>query len=495
MYLKKYKIEMDPPPKPPRKRRKFKAGGMLREDDEEAADAVEIHTEMRATDQGLQEITWKQPIWLNHKNTQPDARASGASSQDTSQSSAERHLDRSDPIGDDPTMFNDDVPATEINENHPRTQNSYLEEYVKRCHTMLEALLSREALTGNTKCAHCSNIGKWRCKDCTMARLVCRNCMRTQHKDGALHRIEEWTGTYFRKAELRQVGVYILVPHHQQANLCPALQFQNDNLERRNISRDDIEQRELTAGYSDTLGSVPQLSRNNEEAYYKQSHHNSSSNISYEQERDEDMDTDKQLDQLYKNHFVDHRPADGDGGGNDNGTADSNAPADSNRHPTTDAFNNPYVRVIHTNGFHYMPLVYCDCQGRENTHSDLMAVGILPSSFKRYQTVFTHSVLEDFRLTSLECKASAYQYNQKLCRQTSSMFPDEYPNLYAELRRMSRIWRWLKRLKWAGVGHRPRNTELVPGELANFCPACPQPGLNLPDNWHEDPKRYYYPGP
>ena len=89
MYLKKYKIEMDPPPKPPRKRRKFKAGGMLREDDEEAADAVEIHTEMRATDQGLQEITWKQPIWLNHKNTQPDARASGASSQDTSQSSAE----------------------------------------------------------------------------------------------------------------------------------------------------------------------------------------------------------------------------------------------------------------------------------------------------------------------------------------------------------------------------------------------------------------------
>jgi hypothetical protein len=48
----------------------------------------------------------------------------------------------------------------------------------------------------------------------------------------------------------------------------------------------------------------------------------------------------------------------------------------------------------------------------------------------------------------------------------------------------------MKKLKWAGVAHRSEQTEMKPGELANFCPACPQPGIKLPDNWHDDPNRY-----
>ena len=27
-------------------------------------------------------------------------------------------------------------------------------------------------------------------------------------------------------------------------------------------------------------------------------------------------------------------------------------------------------------------------------------------------------------------------------------------------------------------------------KLASFCPACPQPGINLPPDWEEDPERY-----
>ena len=26
-------------------------------------------------------------------------------------------------------------------------------------------------------------------------------------------------------------------------------------------------------------------------------------------------------------------------------------------------------------------------------------------------------------------------------------------------------------------------------ELANYCPACPQPGINLPEDWKDDPNR------
>lgn len=160
--------------------------------------------------------------------------------------------------------------------------------------------------------------------------------------------------------------------------------------------------------------------------------------------------------------------------------------------PRTDALNNPYIRVVHTNGIHHIAMVYCSCRGQEMAHSDIMAAGLFPTSFNRYRTVFTHAVLDDFRLSNLECKASAYQYFQKLRRQTSPMSPDTVPNLYHELRRVSRLWRWMKKLKWAGVAYGSESSlDTKPGELAIFCPACPQPGINLPDNWLADPKRYY----
>jgi hypothetical protein len=40
-----------------------------------------------------------------------------------------------------------------------------------------------------------------------------------------------------------------------------------------------------------------------------------------------------------------------------------------------------------------------------------------------------------------------------------------------------------------GYGH-SRDREPGPGDLALFCPACPQPGINLADNWVDDPDQY-----
>jgi hypothetical protein len=48
----------------------------------------------------------------------------------------------------------------------------------------------------------------------------------------------------------------------------------------------------------------------------------------------------------------------------------------------------------------------------------------------------------------------------------------------------------MKKLKWAGVGHNGKTTmEVKCGELANYCPACPQPHINLPEKWKDDPNR------
>jgi hypothetical protein len=55
--------------------------------------------------------------------------------------------------------------------------------------------------------------------------------------------------------------------------------------------------------------------------------------------------------------------------------------------------------------------------------------------------------------------------------------------------RVSRMWRDLMARINSGLGHE-EDSELQPGGLAIFCPACPQPGINLPNEWDQDPKRY-----
>lgn len=53
---------------------------------------------------------------------------------------------------------------------------------------------------------------------------------------------------------------------------------------------------------------------------------------------------------------------------------------------------------------------------------------------------------------------------------------------------MVREWRHVKVLKRTGRGHEPGGADATTaGELALQCPACPQPGVNLPDDWKDAP--------
>lgn len=54
---------------------------------------------------------------------------------------------------------------------------------------------------------------------------------------------------------------------------------------------------------------------------------------------------------------------------------------------------------------------------------------------------------------------------------------------------MIREWRHLKMLKRSGYGHITANTsEVQQQSCALLCPACPQPGINLPAGWEQAPK-------
>ncbi|KAG6849956.1 hypothetical protein C0991_010898, partial [Blastosporella zonata] len=158
-----------------------------------------------------------------------------------------------------------------------------------------------------------------------------------------------------------------------------------------------------------------------------------------------------------------------------------------------DCFGNQIIRLVHTNGVQYITLLSCSCSGTNNWVANLAHATLIPTSFHSPRTFFTTAILDDYRLTNLECKSSAYQYWQKICRVTSTTAPGEVDDLYRELRRLSRSWRWLKKIKWAGFPHTGKSfMDPEPGELAIFCPTCPQPGINLPTDWEDDPETWKF---
>ncbi|KAG1771386.1 hypothetical protein EV702DRAFT_1049008 [Suillus placidus] len=134
------------------------------------------------------------------------------------------------------------------------------------------------------------------------------------------------------------------------------------------------------------------------------------------------------------------------------------------------------LTVVDTSGVHTMLIWFCQCTDARKKDTQLFEMGLFPASFARLKTAFTFALLDGFILDNLECGTSAMNYYSKLRRITSSAFPHLVPDRYWELMRVARQWRQLKLLKWNGFGHERRN--LKDGELALFCTACSQPGIN-----------------
>jgi hypothetical protein len=381
----------------------------------------------------------------------------------------------------------------------PKNRWFYMKEFVARAGGILHAMQAREALPDSSICSECSeSTAHWKCSDCIGGKLLCQFCMRHSHFTNPFHQIECWTGTHFRKAALWEVGVYLTLPH-QNGGICPNLEWQQQMLEKVQKKKDtDTHPRsEEPIGnyYSESTGlaSDPELEAAQDETAMRLldqllAGHNP----------DEIMEEDDDNDQV---------DTEADVGDIDAGTAgftsymNDRLGPDPHLHshdnipnaPNCDALNNQYIRVVHTNGIHHIALVCCTCQGHEQITTDLIFAGWVPTSFVRVRTIFTATVLDHFRCCNLEMRSSAYQFFQLLRRITNSLSPSKVVNLYHELRRLSRLWRWLKKLKWAGYAQRvgqPMTPK--PGELGNYCPACPQVGINLPENWKEDSNRWVY---
>lgn len=391
-----------------------------------------------------------------------------------------------------------DIPSPQLEDSesvsyHPPTQRNYMQQYVDRVDEFLDALLSREA-GGASTCRHCNkSIAVWRCRDCVLGTPMCRSCMRLNHRENPFHRIERWNGSYYRPAELREVGTYLLIRHYTGVSLCETLTgWINllDSAEKTNDSNEQDMLRRLASSSVPRPESAPVPAPDIYDIGDPDFDMDGDIDLAKKllEDEGEDLgDGDEELDELDDdNPYVENA---GTGTG-----VDFNEGAGTGVDPAVAAATfDTLTRVVHTNGIHHIPMVRCTCHGDDVLPLDLFASQLLPSSLKRIKTLFTAQLLDLFRLCNLELKASAYQFYQLLRRLTRPMAPAEVLDLYREFRRMSRIWRWMKKLKWAGyAGSSKKVKDVEAGELAIFCPACPQQGINIPDNWREDKARHVY---
>ncbi|EAU81827.2 hypothetical protein CC1G_12943 [Coprinopsis cinerea okayama7 len=148
------------------------------------------------------------------------------------------------------------------------------------------------------------------------------------------------------------------------------------------------------------------------------------------------------------------------------------------------------VTVVHQNGIHHLPFHFCTCVEGEEDEYQLLRMGFYPATSTDVRTVFTFTMLDDYLLETIECYTSTYHYYSKLKRATNEPFPDTVPDRTRELRRVGRQWRRLKEMKRYGFGH--LGVSPGKGQLALFCAACPQPGVNLQDGWENDPDDWKY---
>ncbi|KLO08462.1 hypothetical protein SCHPADRAFT_835294, partial [Schizopora paradoxa] len=127
---------------------------------------------------------------------------------------------------------------------------------------------------------------------------------------------------------------------------------------------------------------------------------------------------------------------------------------------------------------------WCNCRMRPSKTDQLLDMGLYPATFRSPKTAFTIQLMDYFYFDLMECQTPAANFYNKLRRLTDNVEPKSVTDRYRELMVAARQWYDIKARIWAGVGHDPPY-EASHGRLTLFCAPCPQPGINLPENWKE----------
>ncbi|KAJ6449875.1 hypothetical protein C8R45DRAFT_1057259 [Mycena sanguinolenta] len=153
--------------------------------------------------------------------------------------------------------------------------------------------------------------------------------------------------------------------------------------------------------------------------------------------------------------------------------------------------------VVESNAIHEVALDFCTCGKAQLPATQLLRAHLYPATTLRPSSAATLCMLRQFHMQSFESKCSAYEFYNAITRQMNNTGNFQPRDRYREFSRMTREWRHLQMLKRSGRAHTPegvRNIEA--GACVLLCPACPQPGKNLPVNgdWKSAPRwrRFLY---
>lgn len=329
-----------------------------------------------------------------------------------------------------------------------------MRQWLPKRSTYLRQILLTEGNEVKT-CTGCQKSAHWRCLCCLSRPMYCRECCRTTHQQLIYHRLQKWTGRFFQDAGLWEVGVRLCVGHMGQS--CPS---QGDLLKACGIYEAQKDQEDDLATENNFVPIRPEP----QQPHYADPPDSDSINA-------DDNPDDPEWEDILASQTE---------------PVPLRTPT-----PTFDDLDIPHLLIVDASGLISLPAIWCACANKaaedgkpeeaekiRKPDEHLLDLQMLAASYDKIKTVFTFRCLDDYRLSNLECKTSAYQYYQKLRRLTNPAFPQSVPNRYNEFRRATRQWRNLKLQKWFGFGH--RLVSPTKGSMALFCAACPQPGVNLP---------------
>ncbi|KAG1868670.1 hypothetical protein F4604DRAFT_1927220 [Suillus subluteus] len=138
--------------------------------------------------------------------------------------------------------------------------------------------------------------------------------------------------------------------------------------------------------------------------------------------------------------------------------------------------------VIDAHGIHDVAVDFCGCETAQIRYKQLLRVRWFPATTADPRTAATFSILELFHLLSFESKVSSYEFYHSLARRSDNTGTSPIKDRYSEFMRMMREWRHIMQLMRAGRGHDPKGIGATPdGGCVVPCPACPHPGINIPD--------------
>ncbi|KAF7321778.1 CxC2 domain-containing protein [Mycena kentingensis (nom. inval.)] len=136
------------------------------------------------------------------------------------------------------------------------------------------------------------------------------------------------------------------------------------------------------------------------------------------------------------------------------------------------------------NGIHQVSVAFCGCyHSKDVDYVQLLKGGYYPATLDSPRTCVTFACLDFYQTLSFHGKTTAYDFYSTL-ETLSNGVGIKPPDRYRVFLRVARQWRHLHLLKRAGRGHDKYGVAGTgEGELAIRCPACPRPGINLPEDW------------